>query len=90
VIVDRDLLEKYAGIYELRRSDGTGVRFEISRTDATLFLQREGRAKVQLTALSATRFVGPAEYEFFMDASGVVTHFILRGVEGENKAIRKK
>ena len=88
VAIDQALLEKYVGTYELRRPDGTLVRFQITREGASLVLQRGGRAKVPLTALSETRFSGPAEYQFFRDGDGNVTHFILGGVEGGNRAIR--
>ena len=90
VAIDQALLEKYVGTYELRRPDGTLVRFQITRDGASLVLQRAGRAKVPLTAISETRFLGPADYEFFLDGDGNVTHFMLRGVEGENRAIRMR
>jgi hypothetical protein len=88
VAIDQALLEKYVGTYELRRPDGTLVRFQITREGGSLVLQRGGRAKVPLTALSETRFSGPAEYEFFRDSDGNVTHFMLGSVEGGNRAIR--
>jgi hypothetical protein len=90
VAVDPGLLDTYVGIYEATRPDRTRFRFDITREGDALFLQRDGRAPIRLTALSSTRFVGLAEYEFVTDAAGVVTHFIFRGVEGENRAIRIK
>jgi hypothetical protein len=88
VPVDRAVLDRYVGTYELRRPDGTLIRFQITRDGASLVLQREGRAKLTLKALSETRFRGPVEYEFFQDSDGNVTHFMLGSVEGENRAIR--
>jgi len=88
--VDPAVLETYVGPYEWSRPDGSVVRVAITREGGSLFFQREGRAKVQLTALSTTRFTGAADYEFVADAQGVVTHFIIRAVEGEMKAIRQR
>ena len=62
VDVDPALLDTYTGTYEASRPDGSRARFEITREDRSLVLQREGRAKVRLTSLSRTRFRGPAEY----------------------------
>jgi hypothetical protein len=88
--IDEALLDTYVGVYDLTRPNGTRVRFDIIRDGDTLFLQREGATKFPLVPLSATRFSGPAEYEFVTDASGTVTHFILGSVEGENKAVRRR
>ena len=90
VDLDPALLDTFTGTYEARRPDGFPVRFEITREDRSLVLQREGRGKVRLTSLSRTRFRGPGEYEFFTDAAGAVTHFTLTNVEGQNVAIRKR
>jgi hypothetical protein len=88
--IDEVILERYVGVYDLTRPDGTRVKLEITRAGGTLFLQREGMTKFQLTALSTTRFSGPAEYEFVTDSIGAVTYFTVRGIEGENKAIRRR
>jgi hypothetical protein len=88
--VDEAVLEKYVGVYELTRPNGTRRRIDITRAGATLSVQAEGAPKFPLVALSLTRFSGPAEYEFVTNSSGEVTHFTVRSVEGENKAIRRR
>jgi hypothetical protein len=90
VNIDPAVLETYVGRYEGTRPDGTLVRVSITREGGVLFFQRDGRARMQLTPLSRTRFSGAAEYEFVSDANGVVTHFVTRAVEGEMKAIRQR
>jgi hypothetical protein len=82
--VDPAVLDTYVGTYEMKRNDGLTLTFEVTREDRTLFLQRTGRAKARLSAISPTRFRGVAEYQFFSDANGTVTHFTLISAEGQN------
>jgi hypothetical protein len=82
------LLDRYVGEYNGKRPNGGAVRFQITREGTSLMLQRDGRARIPLVPMSETKFMAGAELEFFSDASGNVTHFSMRAVEVEVRAIR--
>ena len=82
------LLATYAGAYELT----PGREFVIAATGDLLFVQGLNEPKLPLLVLSETRFMStatPSGFEFVKDAQGRVTHVIVRGAEGERKAVRK-
>jgi len=90
VNVASDVLAKYAGKYEFR--DGPpiiqgffGTTDTFSVIDGQLWMNA-----IPVIPLSETRFESAAvAVEFFMDAHGAVTHFMLRANEGEARYDRK-
>ena len=86
--VSPQLLSKYAGMYEL----GPGVDVTMTVEGGRLMTQITGQPKFELFAESETRFflkVVEAQVEFFMDASGAVTHMVIHQGGRDTKATRK-
>src|SRR5262245_52085443 len=82
------LLETYAGVYEL----SPGREVVMSVTSDLLFIQGLNEPKLPLVAQSETQFMStatPTGFEFVKDAQGRVTHLIVRGAGGDQKAVRK-
>jgi len=93
VKVAPEILKQYAGIYEYRppqRPDDP-VLVEMSVDGSKLMAAMNGGAKIELTALGDTTFffMG-ARIEFVKDDNGAVSHLLVKAVEGDFKAIRKK
>jgi hypothetical protein len=81
-------LATYAGAYEL----APGRQFVVVANGDLLFVQGLNEPKLPLLAQSATRFMStatPSGFEFVLDPQGRVTHVIVRGADGERKAVRK-
>lgn len=86
--VSSQLLAKYAGTYEL----GPGVDVTMTVEAGRLMTQITGQPKFELFAESETKFflkVVDAQVEFFMDASGAVTHLVIHQGGQETKAAKK-
>jgi CubicO group peptidase (beta-lactamase class C family) len=86
--VSPQVLAKYAGTYEL----GPGVDVTMTVEGGRLMTQITGQPKFDLFAESETRFflkVVDAQVEFFMDASGAVTHMVIHQGGQDTKATRK-
>jgi len=84
-----DVLAPYAGTYRLER----GGEVVITVTGDLLFVRGLGEPKVPMLVHSDTHFMStttPTGYEFVKDARGVVTHLIIRGNAGEQKAVRAR
>jgi hypothetical protein len=84
-----DLLASYAGAWEL--ASGREAVFTV--TADMLFVQGLGEPKLPLLAQSETTFMStatPTGFEFVKDAEGKITHLIVRGEDGEQKAVRKR
>ena len=84
-----DVLAPYAGTYRLER----GGEVVITVTGDLLFVRGLGEPKVPMLVHSDTHFMStttPTGYEFVKDARGVVTHLIVRGNAGEQKAVRAR
>jgi hypothetical protein len=82
------LLSSYAGAYEL----GPGRQVVITVTGDLLFVQGLNEPKLPLLVQSETQFMStatPTGFEFVKDAQGRVTHLIVRGAAGEQKAVRR-
>jgi hypothetical protein len=82
------LLATYAGRYEL----APGREFVVVATGDMLFVEGLNEPKLPLLVQSDTRFMStatPSGFEFVKDRQGRVTHVIVRGAEGEQKAVRK-
>ena len=83
-----NLLATYAGTYEL----APGREFVIVSVGDLLFVQGLNEPKLPLFVQSATRFMStatPNGFEFVKDAQGRVTNVIVRGADGDLKAVRK-
>jgi hypothetical protein len=83
-----ELLATYAGIYEL----APGREFTVTATGDLLFIQGLNEPKLPLLVQSETHFMSTATvngFEFVKDGQGKVTHVMVRGNEGDRKAVRK-
>jgi hypothetical protein len=83
------LLVTYAGVYEL----GAGREAIIAVTGDMLFVQGLGEPKLPLVAQSETQFMStatPTGFEFVKDGQGNVTHLIVRGAAGDQRAARRR
>ena len=81
-------LASLAGTYEL--GPGREVTFTVVRD--MLFAQGLNEPKLPLLATSDTKFMStanPTGFEFVKDAQGRVTTVIVRGANGDQKAVRK-
>ena len=61
-------------------------------TGDLLFVQGLNEPKLPLLVQSETQFMStatPTGFEFVKDAQGKVTHLIVRGAAGDQKAVRK-
>ena len=82
------LLSTYAGVYEF----APGRQFTIVANGDMLFVQGLNEPKLPLLVQSATHFMStatPNGFEFVKDAQGRVSHLIVRGNAGDQKATRK-
>jgi hypothetical protein len=78
----------YAGVYEL----APGREVVVSATEDLLFVRGLNEPKLPLLPQSETQFMStatPAGFEFVKNAQGKVTHLIVRGNAGEQRATRK-
>jgi hypothetical protein len=83
-----ELLATYAGVYELP----SGRQAVVTVTGDMLFVQGLNEPKLPLLVQSETQFMStatPTGFEFVKDAQGKVTHLIVRGGAGDQKAVRK-
>jgi hypothetical protein len=83
-----ELLASYAGVYEF----APGREALVTVTGDLLFVQGLNEPKLPLLVQSATIFMStatPNGFEFVMDAQGKITHLIVRGEAGDQKAVRK-
>jgi len=82
------LLATYAGVYEL----APGRDVVVTATGDLLFMRGLNEPKLPLLAQSETEFMSTATangFEFVKDAQGKVTHLVVRGDAGNQKAVRK-
>ncbi len=82
-----ELLKTYAGVYELAK----GRTVVVTVTGDMLFVQGLNEPKLPLLVQSATQFMStanPTGFEFVKDAQGKVTHLMVRGADGDHKAVR--
>jgi hypothetical protein len=86
-----EMLEAYAGLYEMRR--GKQVSYaRISRTETGLFFESQGLPRHPLTPLATDAFaeVPDGRLEFVRDPSGSVIGFTVRNSNQTILAIRRK
>jgi len=82
------LLATYAGVYELP----SGREVVVTASGDMLFVRGLNEPKLPLLEQSETQFMStanPTGFEFVRDAQGKVTHLMVRGAAGDQKAVRK-
>ncbi len=94
VVVPREILEKYVGVYQTVATTGSAMSatmFVVTLSGDQLMIEIGGKGKMPLVPLSETRFSPRllGTYEFFKGPDGAVTHLIAYSTEGDVKAIRK-
>lgn len=88
VRVRPEVIAPYAGTYQL----APGREVVITTTGDLVFVRGLNEPRVPLIAQSDTHFMStttPTSYEFVKDARGVVTHLVVRGNAGAQKAVRR-
>jgi hypothetical protein len=83
-----ELVATYAGVYEL----APGREAVVTVTGDMLFVQGLNEPKLPLLVQSETKFMSTATtngFEFVKDAQGRVTHLMVRGAAGDQRAVRK-
>jgi hypothetical protein len=83
-----DLLQTYAGVYEL----SAGREVVVTVAADLLFVQGLNEPKLPLVAQSETQFMStatPTGFEFIKDSQGKITQLMVRGAAGDQKAARK-
>ena len=89
-VVPRDVLSKFEGTYVIQGSGGRSQEFVIELVGNDLSARPPAGGRQMLVPESSTVFfVTGQRLEFFLDASGRPTHFVLTIVEGDLKAVRK-
>jgi hypothetical protein len=89
-VVAREVLSKYEGTYAMG-GPGGGVRdYVVEVVGNELAMRAPGGGRYTLVPESSTVFyITGQRVEFFLDASGRPTHFVMTIVEGDLKAMRK-
>ncbi len=93
VHVAAEVLEKYVGDYEFQNPNAFGIRIAtVTRSGERLFIDFNGKGRTPLVALSQTMFSPRllGTYEFVLDDHATVTHVLVHGVEGTDKALRRR
>jgi hypothetical protein len=83
-----EVVARYAGVYEL----APGRDIVVTVTGDLVFVQGLNEPRLPLLVQSETHFMStatPTGFEFVKDAQGKVTHLIVRGDAGDQKAVRK-
>ena len=89
-IVSAEVLARYEGTYELEIPTGGKRPFVVALTGTQLTVQPPAGGKYTLVAESPTVFsLSGQKVEFFLNAQGRPTHFVITTVEGERRADRK-
>jgi hypothetical protein len=94
VIVPREVLAKYVGVYETADTTGTALtasRFEVTLAGDQLMIAMAGNGKMPLVPLSQTTFSPRllGTYEFVADATGAFNKMIAYSTEGDVIAVRR-
>jgi len=88
--VARDVLTKYEGTYAMQRGPGPAQEYIVEVVGNELSMRAPAGGRYTLVPESPTVFyITGQRLEFFPDASGRPTHFVMTIVEGEMKAVRK-
>ena len=90
-LIPLETLAKYAGVYTFTEVDGVRHTAAITVSNGTLFWDQDGAGTQKLFPFSTTMFsIHGSTLEFVSDSQGAVTHFLMTGVEGEVKGVRRK
>jgi hypothetical protein len=88
--VPRGTLAGYAGAYEIRKKERVRPAV-ISLSGDSLFLDIDRTGPQHLVPMSETNFsYSGTVIQFVANRQGAITHFLMHGVEGEDRADRKK
>ena len=88
--VPRDVLSKYEGTYVMGTPPGRMQEYVVELVGPELTARAPAGGRYTLVPESPTVFyITGQRVEFFLDAQGLPTHFVMTIVEGEMKAIRK-
>ena len=88
--VPREVLSKYEGTYTMGEPGGRVQDFVVEVVGNELSMKPPAGGRYTLVPESPTVFyITGQRVEFFLDASGWPTHFVMTIVEGDLKAIRK-
>lgn len=93
VQVPVEILDTYVGDYDFEESNGFGIRTAtVTRSGGQLFVDFNGKGHTPLVALAKNMFSPRllGTYEFVADDRGIVTHLLTHGVEGTQKAVRRR
>jgi len=91
VTVPPSVLSSYVGEYDVVDGAGRHVPFKVEFHDDQLIARPPGGGGFPLVPESDTVFsASGARVEFFTDARGAVTHFVVRTVEGDQTGTRKR
>jgi hypothetical protein len=91
VTVPPSVLSSYVGEYDVVDHAGRHVPFTVEFHDDQLIARPPGGGGFPLVPESDTVFsASGARVEFFTDARGAVTHFVVRTVEGDQTGTRKR
>ena len=87
--VAREVLSKYEGTYSMA-APGRTVDYVVELADDELTMKAPAGGRYTLVSESPTVFyITGQRVEFFLDAKGSPTHFVMTIVEGDMKAVRK-
>jgi hypothetical protein len=87
--VAREVLSKYAGTYSMS-APGRTVDYVVELVGSELTMKAPAGGRYTLVPESPTVFyITGQRVEFFLDAKGLPTHFMMTIVEGDMKAVRK-
>jgi hypothetical protein len=87
--VPRDVLSKYEGAYAME-APGRTVEYNVELMGSELTMRAPAGGRYTLVPESPTVFyITGQRVEFFLDAGGRPTHFVMTIVEGDMKAVRR-
>jgi hypothetical protein len=94
IVVPREILSKYVGVYETVSTTGTAMTartFTITLSGNQLMIEIGGNGKIPMIPLSETTFSPRllGTYEFVGDERGIFTRMIAYSTEGDVVAVRK-
>jgi hypothetical protein len=86
-----EVLAKYVGTYELRWPEFPGMVYvqNVTLAGGELFIDSAGKDRKPLVPLSDTLFTMLPGTIQFVEEKGKVTHFVMKSVEGDLKAVRR-
>lgn len=92
VKVSSDILSRYVGAYSFVNTADQNqvVRFSVTRSGDSLFVDIGGKDKQEMIALSDTTFSMMGIRLDFVTEKGVTSHMIIHVVEGDIKATKEK